>query len=334
MKTLVESRTGIVLVVDDDQRLMGTLVDGDIRRAVLGGGCLEDTVELAMNRSPITAKSDRPLQSYLDLMVQNVVQQLPIVDDDNKVIDLILLHDLDTVRASGPRAVIMAGGLGTRLRPLTGDLPKPLLPVGERPIMDHILQQLHDGGIREVFVSTHYKGEMIEEHFGDGAAMGLDIQYVSENERYGTIGSLRMLREQLKEPFVVVNGDILTKLDFSAMASFHYQRRADMTVGIRRYDFDVPYGVTRVRDGWVHGLEEKPTVSLFINAGIYLINPDVIDIIPSGTPVDAPDLISELVAENRRVAAFPVLEYWMDIGRPGDYERANTDHKSGKSDGN
>ena len=332
MKTLAESRTGIVLIVDDQRRLLGTLVDGDIRRAVLSGGRLEDPIGRAMNRSPITAKTDQPLQSYLDLMVQHVVQQLPIVDDENKVVDLILAHDVDSVLATGPKAVIMAGGLGTRLRPLTDDLPKPLLPVGERPIMDHILSQLQDGGIREVVVSTHYKGEMIQEHFGDGSAMGLDIQYVSESERYGTIGSLRLMRDQLKEPFVVINGDILTKLDFSAMASFHYQHRADMTVGIRQYDFDVPYGVTHVQDGWVRGLEEKPKVSLFINAGVYLINPDVIDYIPEGKPMDATDLISELVAENRRVAAFPVLEYWLDIGQTRDYERANTDLESGGSD--
>lgn len=326
MENLGKSRTGIVLIVDDQDRLRGTLVDGDIRRAVLGGKKLDGSIEGAMNRNPVTARAEQPLQSYLDLMVKHVVQQLPIVDDQNRMVDLVLSLDIDSVFATSPKAVIMAGGLGTRLRPLTEHMPKPMLPIGDRPIMDHILKQLREGGVREVVVSTHYKGEMIEEHFGDGSAHGLDIQYVTEDQRFGTIGALRLMRDQLKEPFVVVNGDILTKLDFSAMASFHSHRNADMTVGVRKYDFEVPYGVTNVRDGWVRGLEEKPTLSLFINAGIYLINPDVIDFIPEGRAVDATDLISELIARDRNVAAFQVLEYWMDIGQPADYEQAKTDH--------
>ena len=200
MENLSKSATGIVLVVDDQDRLRGTLVDGDIRRTVLGGKNLDGSIEEAMNRNPVTARANQPLQSYRELMVEHVVQQLPIVDDQNRVVDLVLGHDIDTLFATSPKAVIMAGGLGTRLRPLTEHIPKPMLPIGERPIMDHILKQLREGGVREVVVSTNYKGKIIEEHFGDGSAHGLDIQYVTEDQRFGTIGALRLMRDQLKEP--------------------------------------------------------------------------------------------------------------------------------------
>lgn len=224
----------------------------------------------------------------------------------------------------------MAGGLGTRLRPLTDSQPKPMLPLGDRPIMEHVIAQLRESGIREVVVSTHYKSEMIQNHFGDGSACGLTMKYVNEEDRYGTIGALRLMRDQLKEPFLVINGDVLTTLDFSAMRGFHARHHADMTVAVRKHDVHVPYGVMQVEGEAVTGLQEKPTMALFINAGIYLMNPDMIDYIPEGQPFDAPDLIAKLIEHKRRVVAFPVIEYWIDIGELPHYQQAKMDVQTGR----
>ena len=197
-------------------------------------------------------------------------------------------------------------------------------------MMEHVLDRLRESGIHEVVVSTHYKGEMIQDHFGDGTSMGMTIRYVNEQQQQGTIGGLRLVRGQFTEPFLVINGDVLTTLDFSAMRLFHHQHQAEMTVAVRKHDVHVPYGVVQVEGASIVGLDEKPTMSLFINAGIYLINPGVIDSIPEGRPFDATDLIVTLIRNHRRVEAFPVLEYWKDIGHHPDYEQANADLQAGR----
>lgn len=330
MKVIDLATFGIGLVVDEAEHLVGIAVDGDIRRAVLKGISLETPVEKIMNAKPVTAPPGQTRETYLDLMLATNIQQVPLVKPSGQVVGLELLKDLRSELVTGIKAVIMAGGLGSRLRPLTDSHPKPLLPVGNRPIMEHVLERLHGSGIREVVVSTHYKSEMIEEHFGDGSSCGLTIKYVKEENRFGTIGALRLMREQLKETFLVMNGDVLTTLDFSAIQQFHRNQDADMTVAVKKHSLYVPYGVVQVQNETVLGLEEKPTLSVFINAGIYLINPDMIDFIPEGQAFDATDLIGKLIKEGRHVAAFPVIEYWMDIGHPTDYEQADADVRAGR----
>ena len=330
MEVINRTSYGIALVVDDRNRLLGTVVDGDVRRAVLRGLSLQNPVEGAMRKIPVTAEPDQPPEVYLSVMLSHKVQQLPIIGKTGEVIGLVMLQDLHSELVGELKAVIMAGGLGTRLRPLTDAMPKPMLPVGNQPIMEHVVKRLRESGIREVVVSTHYKGEMIQNHFGDGSSLGVDIRYVNEEQRFGTIGGLRLMREHLKEPFLVINGDILTTLDFSAMRAFHTQHRADMTVAVRKHNLCVPYGVVQVQGESVVALEEKPTVPLFINAGVYLINPEVIELIPEKRSFDATELIAALIQEKRRVAAFPVIEYWMDVGQPLDYEQANADVQNGR----
>lgn len=330
MESINRTTYGIVLIVDSQDHLLGTVVDGDIRRAVLAGMSLESAVDKVMKVNPVTAEANQAPETYLNLMLAHKVQQLPLLEKEGKVLGLILLKDLHSEFAGELKAVIMAGGLGTRLRPLTDSRPKPMLPLGDRPIMEHVIAQLRESGIREVVVSTHYKSEVIQNHFGDGSACGLTMKYVNEEDRYGTIGALRLMRDQLQEPFLVINGDILTTLDFSAMRIFHSRHHADMTVAVRKHDFHVPYGVMQVEGEAVIGLQEKPTMALFINAGIYLMNPEMIDYIPEGQFFDAPDLITKLIENKRRVVAFPVIEYWVDIGYPRDYEQAIVDFNAGQ----
>jgi NDP-sugar pyrophosphorylase family protein len=223
----------------------------------------------------------------------------------------------------------MAGGFGTRLMPLTDGTPKPMLPVGDRPLLAHIVGQLRAAGIRQLNVTTHYKADAISEHFGNGQDYGVDIRYVHEDMPLGTAGALALV-EATDQPLLVMNGDILTRVDFGAMLDFHRHHAADMTVGVRQYQFKVPYGVVETDGVMVMGVSEKPTVSNFINAGLYLINPDVQRMVPPACRFDMTELIHLAIARGLRVVCFPIREYWLDIGQLTDYERAQIDvHQDG-----
>jgi NDP-sugar pyrophosphorylase family protein len=223
----------------------------------------------------------------------------------------------------------MAGGLGTRLRPLTDDTPKPMLPVGGRPLMEHIIGQLRESGIRRVNITTHYRHDKIAEHFGDGDGFGVEIEYVSEERPLGTAGALSLLAA-CAEPLLVVNGDILTRVDFRAMLGFHRRQEAAFTVGVRRFAVDVPYGIVETEGPEVREITEKPRFEFLVNAGIYLLEPEIVRLIPVDTRFEMNDLIGLAIAEGRRVVNFPIVEYWLDIGRPGDYAQAQADAENGR----
>ena len=222
----------------------------------------------------------------------------------------------------------MAGGSGTRLRPLTEDLPKPMLPVGDRPLMEVIIDQLRQSGIGRVNITTHYLPEKITDYFGNGENFGVELNYVSEDRPLGTAGSLGLI-DWPRETLLVINGDILTKVNFRAMLDYHQEHRADITVGVRKYDIQVPYGVVECEDQRVCRLREKPNLSFFVNAGIYMLEPSVNEHIPNGQHYDMTDLIERLIHKGRSVVSFPIVEYWLDIGEPSDYERAQKDMKNG-----
>jgi NDP-sugar pyrophosphorylase family protein len=220
-------------------------------------------------------------------------------------------------------ALIMAGGLGMRLRPLTDDTPKPMLPVGGRPLMERTVERLRRAGIRSVHVATHYKGEKIVDHFGDGNGFGVDLKYLTEDRAMGTAGALSMMPEST-DTVLVINGDILTDVDFNAMRGFHRQYGAALTVGVRKYGVSVPYGVVEADGPIVRSLVEKPVVNFFVNAGIYLLEPAAVAYART-TPMDMTELINRLIEAGRTVVSFPVLEYWMDIGQHHDYIQAQDD---------
>jgi len=324
---------GIALVVDQERRLLGTITDGDVRRAVLAGTDLESPVSVLLARKistqypkPVTSQLGAKRETLLELLHKNVLRQLPILDNDGKVVDLVMVDDLIPTQDLQLQAVIMAGGLGTRLRPLTEDLPKPMLPLGGKPLMELVIEQLRQVGIRRVNVTTHYKPGKISDHFGDGSSFGVELNYVNEDKPLGTGGALGLI-DAPTEPMLVINGDILTKVDFRAMLAYHQEQHAVMTVGVRQYDIKVPYGVIECEGPRVCALKEKPQMHFLVNAGVYLLEPKVYEFIPNGEHFNMTDLIRWLLDSDHIVASFPIIEYWLDIGQLADYEQAQNDMK-------
>ena len=326
---------GIVLIVDEERRLIGTVTDGDVRRAILAGVNLEESVIQLRARgttktlpASVTALVGTDSAELLRLMEQTGVRQIPLLDQQRRVMGLVTLADLLPGHALPLKAVVMAGGLGQRLRPLTNDVPKVLLRVGDRPILELILEQLRIAGIHHVHLTTHYKAHLIAQHFGDGARFGVNLRYVREDQPLGTAGSLAFV-DKSDEPLLVINGDILTRVDFRAFLDFHHEHHADMTMAVRPHEFQIPYGVIETDGVMITGIVEKPTIQHFINAGIYLISPRALTLIPAGQPCDIPDLVKRLMAEGHRVIGFPIREYWMDIGQLADFEQVQTDMMNG-----
>jgi dTDP-glucose pyrophosphorylase len=321
---LERAETGILLVCGEDRRLLGVLTDGDVRRSILRNEPFASPCLSIASRSPVTAPPSPTPADALSLMDHGThfpVDHLPLVDGDRRIVGLLLRRDLVTLDPAPMAAVIMAGGFGTRLRPLTDNVPKPMLPVGDRPLLARTLERLHDAGIQSVSITTHYLANAIVDYFGDGEALGLHLHYVAEDRPLGTAGALRRI-DVSEGPLLVLNGDILTGLDFREMLAFHRAQGADATVAVRRYEVPVPYGVIECDNGVVHELREKPILQLLINAGIYLLEPSVRAYIPPEDRFDMPQLLQRLLQEHRRVVSFPVLEYWIDIGQPPDYEQA------------
>lgn len=333
-----QNHKGIVLVTDSEQRLLGTITDGDVRRAMLLGESLETPVSQLLTRKagspypqPVTAPVGTGSTALLQLMQEQIVRQVPLLDGEGRVVDLVTVDDLLPDRVLPLQAVIMAGGQGARLRPLTENLPKPMLPVGDRPLMELVIEQLRQAGIRRVNIATHYQPEKITDYFGDGRSFGVDLNYVTEDRPLGTAGALGLIQTP-EEPILVINGDILTKVDFRAMLAYHQEHRAVLTLGVRRYDLNVPYGVVQSDGVFVEGLIEKPLLSFFVNAGIYLLEPAVHRYIPNQQRFDMTDLIQRLLDEDQPVASFLIREYWLDIGQHADYAQAQEDVKSGRFD--
>lgn len=325
------NESGIALVVDPEFRLLDTLTDGDVRRAMLAGVELTRPVgSLAARRAhspypePVTAPVGTSTGELLEIMKQRMLHHVPLVDAEGRVAGLVTFDDLVPDRHLGLRAVVMAGGHGTRLRPLTEDLPKPMLPVGGRPLMERIVTNLRDAGIRKVAVTTHFRPEKIVDHFGDGQAFGVEMEYVREDRPLGTAGALGLLGEW-KEPLLVINGDILTQVDFRALLTYHREHGAAVTVGVRTYSFKVPYGVVECEGPYIRALREKPEMNFFVNAGIYLLEPHVAAHVGGGERMDMTDLLERLMASGQPVVSFPIREYWLDIGQHEDYLRAQRD---------
>jgi dTDP-glucose pyrophosphorylase/CBS domain-containing protein len=329
-------RVSIALIVDSERRLTNTVSDGDVRRGLLAGLAMTAPVTKLLE---IKATSSRPLavtappgldaEVLLDLMRARGIRQIPIVSPEGRVLDVVTLGDLFSEEPRALQAVVMAGGFGTRLRPLTEDLPKPMLPVGGRPLMELIIDQLRDTGVHKINITTHYQAEKILDHFGDGSSFGVDISYVNEESPLGTGGALGLM-DPPKDTLLVINGDILTDIDFRAMQAYHQEHRASMTVAVRHYEVQVPYGVIDCDGPHVSGVREKPQLGFFVNAGIYLLEPDVYRHIPANKHLHMTDLIEALIREKQTVVSYPVREYWLDIGQHADYELAQADAKNGK----
>ena len=328
MAQLDKAATGVLLICDKSRHLLGLLTDGDFRRAILKRKPLTEPCATIASSHPVTAPISVSSSEAFSLMSEHDISQLPLVDSEGRVQKLILSQDIVPNRELGLSAMVMAGGFGTRLFPLTEKVPKPMLPIDGRPLLELTIDQLRRAGIKNVNVTTHYLPEAISDHFGNGETFGVRLNYLQEEHPLGTAGGIRLLK-QFDETMLVINGDILTGAPFAAMLDYHRAYHADLTVGVRKYEVQVPFGVVDCEDVHVKGVEEKPSLSFFINAGTYLIEPSVRDFIPAGERFDMTELINKLIEAGRTVVSFPIMEYWLDMGRHEDYAKAQQDVRNG-----
>ncbi|BBD09312.1 nucleotidyltransferase family protein [Desulfovibrio ferrophilus] len=315
----------IALVVDSQNRLLGTVTDGDIRRGLLRNVDLDKSVMNIANTTPITASTSDNMDAIRRQMKENYVRQLPILDKDGKIVRLELLRKLLQVESISAPVVIMAGGLGTRLRPLTNSCPKPLLPVGGKPVLEITLENLLQQHFKNFFFSVNYKAQMIERHFGDGSRWGADISYLRESKRLGTGGALSLL-PPMDEPIIVMNGDLLTQINFKHLLDFHRENNATATIGVCESAIQIPYGVVDVDNYELRSIREKPLEKFFVNAGIYVLSPEAVRMIPKDTYYDMTTLFETLLKQGRGATVFPIREFWLDIGQMDDYEKANGEY--------
>ena len=322
METIDRGTIEIALVVADDRRLVGTVTDGDIRRAILKGGNLDDPVECVMNRQFTAVREDTSRTEVLDLMRARTLAQIPIVDSCGGLLGVHLMREIVGGPSRPNWAVVMAGGRGERLRPLTDSLPKPMVRVAGRPILERIVLHLVGHGISRVFLSVNYRADLIKNHFCDGSNFGCKVGYLEEFEPLGSGGALSLLPETPEEPIVVLNGDLVTQADIGAMLKFHMAGSYAVTVGCHGYVHTVPYGVLDVEGSRVTGMREKPSQTWTTNAGIYVLEPVLLARVPPASYFPFPRLVEECLDRGEPVGAFQIEEDWFDIGRPRELLRA------------
>ncbi|EJM7850787.1 alcohol dehydrogenase [Vibrio parahaemolyticus] len=316
----------VALVIDKEQNLVGVVTDGDIRRGLLNNLSLNDAIALVMNTNPTVAEVGAERESLIDLMESKGVLSIPLLKD-GKVVGLETLHGALSKNKYQNPVFIMAGGFGTRLRPLTDTCPKPMLKVGDKPILETVVKSFIKAGFSNFYISTHYMPEQIHQHFGDGSNLGVNISYVHEDSPLGTGGALGLLPEDMPRdlPLIMINGDVLTKVDFQRLLNFHIENDADATMCVREYDYQIPYGVINGEGNQITSMVEKPVQRFFVNAGIYVVSPRVIQSVEKNQNIDMPTLLEQHMKERQKVLMFPIHEYWLDIGRMDDFKRAQVD---------
>ena len=316
----------VAIVVDEQDKFLGLIADGDIRRALLKGYTLENSIENIYCSTPVTAKSSDSKDKIIQKAIKNQVYQIPILDEENYLVDIVNLSSLLSISTKRNRVILMAGGLGTRLRPLTEDTPKPMLKVGNKPILETIIRNFANHGFVNITISLNYKGDIIKEYFKDGSELGVNIDYIEENTRLGTAGALSLLKNKPNEPFFVMNGDLLTDVNFSHLLDFHSYANANATMCVREYDYQIPYGVVETNEDNITSIVEKPIKKFFVNAGIYILSPNIFEFIPKDEFFDMPTLFNILIEKQKKVLSFPIHEYWLDIGRMSDFEQAQNEY--------
>jgi dTDP-glucose pyrophosphorylase len=319
---LDQSGLQIVLVVSPEGRLCGTVTDGDIRRALLRGLGLHRTVDEIMFGTPLVVPPELRHDMVLQLMKANKIRQLPVVDAEHHVVGL---HVLDEILAPSRRdniMVIMAGGLGKRLRPYTEDCPKPMLPVAGKPMLEHIIDRALAEGFSRFVLSIHYLGHMVEEYFGNGERWQVDITYLREETPLGTAGAISLLDPPPQEAFLVTNGDVLTDINYAELLDFHRLHGAMATMSVRQYEWQHPFGVVHTQGINIVGFEEKPVHCTHVNAGIYVLEPQALDALQRGESCDMPTLFERLQHQGKATIAYPMHEPWLDVGHPDDLENA------------
>lgn len=310
----------LLLVTNDENKLIGTLTDGDIRRAIINGHKTNEDVESFMNKEPYFAYEKDSLSYKISLFDKLPIQYLAIVDEKKHLIKIVSKVELG---ALPNLAILMAGGLGTRLGELTKNTPKPLLKVGTKPILHNIIEQFSNSDIKKFKISVNFKAEKIKEYFKNGERYGVDISYINESKRLGTAGCLSLINEEITEPFFVMNGDILVDIDFKDMLLHHTENNFVATMGVVQYKVNIPYGIIET-DKYknIIELKEKPDKTYYVNAGLYILNPELLSIIPKDKFYDMPTLFNELKQENKKIGVYDKLSNWLDIGHIDDYKKA------------
>jgi dTDP-glucose pyrophosphorylase len=323
MELLNQNSLQIALVVDDGNRFMGTVTDGDIRRGLLAGGTMQTPVSEILHRNPTVCLSSDSKDHILSVATSKALQQIPIVDDRGVLVGVETIEDLVKRRTRENPVVIMAGGMGTRLGELTRNVPKPMLHVGNKPILLTIIESFAKFGFTNIVLSVNYKSDVIENYFKDGSGFGVNISYIREDKRMGTAGALSLLEKRPDKPFFVMNGDIITNVNFENLLAFHEESKVPATMSVRLYDLQVPYGVVYIKDNRIGAINEKPVHQFFVNAGIYVLSPECLDKVPKDEFFDMTSLFQVLVDSGRKPATYLISEYWLDIGHAKDYQTAN-----------
>lgn len=326
LSVIEEGKFKVALVVDDEKKLIGLLTDGDVRRALLNNLAMDDTINDILIKQPIVCNITDTKDKILQTAIDNQIYQLPIVDHNGVLVGLEIINNLLKPTIKKEKVVLMVGGLGTRLRPLTENTPKPMLKVGDKPILETIISTFKKYGYTNIVLSVSYKAEMIKNYFGDGTNFGVKIEYVNEDKRMGTAGALTLMKNLLTDNFFVMNGDLLTSLNFDHMMKFHLENRSVATMGLREYDFQVPYGVVNVEDSKIIGIEEKPVHNFFVNGGVYILSKEILKFIPDNSFFDMPTLFEMIINNKLTTLSYIIKDYWLDIGRMEEFHKANQEY--------
>lgn len=327
-EAIARSGMQIALVADADRKLQGIITDVDVRRAVLENMDFSSNVETLMKKTPVVARVDQSKQEIREIMSIKRVHQVPIVDYEGCVCGIASYYDFADKAKHDNAVILMAGGYGTRLRPLTENIPKPMLEVGSKPILETIIDSFTEKGFYRFYLTVNYKADIIENYFGDGCDKGVEIKYIREEEKLGTAGAIAMLPDVLNEPFIVMNGDILTKLDYISLMDYHIAEEAVATMAVREYTSRIPYGVIGTDSNRIVKITEKPEETCLVNAGIYVMSPEVVNEIERGRRLDMPQLFEKMIKQNMKTIVYPVRNYWIDIGRMEDFEKAKLEYDS------
>ena len=306
----------IALVVNDQNQLTGTVTDGDIRRAILRGASTDTGITEVMNREYRHANQQDKSEEILRILNQKKLRQIPVLDENKRIVRLVILEEIEQEKVTRNPVVIMAGGQGKRLRPYTNNCPKPMLPIGGKPMLEIIIEQFSSQGFKDFYISVNYLKDQIINYFEDGHKLGVRISYLIEEEQLGTAGSLSLLPNSFDQPILVINGDVLTRLNPSQLIDFHVNNKSSATLCVRKEVYKCPYGVINSTGVILESIEEKPVHEFMVNAGIYVISPTAIDLIQPGRYLDMPELFHRLRSLDKFVTVYPLHEYWLDIGLP------------------
>ena len=324
IENLVASSLQIILIIDSNNVLLGVVNDGDIRRGILRGLSLDDSIKDVINRDPLVVDKDASIESVLHLMNVNVFHAIPIVDQNKHVLGLHLLNEMIMPEKKNNQMIIMAGGKGTRLLPKTKDCPKPLLPINGKPMLEHIILGAKEEGFHRFVLAVYYLGDMIKDYFGNGDLWDIEIEYLNEEMPLGTAGAISLLEERPKLPVIVTNADIISDISYSRLLEYHNKHKDSCaTMGIRLYETQHPFGVVKTKGAEIIGFEEKPILRTYVNAGVYVLEPKALDFLEKNQYCDMPYLFDRLQEEKLRTIVYPIHESWNDIGRIEEYTNAN-----------